>query len=181
MPTPARRPAPQPVAPQRLASVPAPVPSEDLLRNMVRAFADVAANGGTINADPPKQKYAFYSGNHTSVDNVIQANLWRFRLTDTARNILDHMVTGHDEAGQIQATQKELAAYFGCSQPKVSKALGELGKHNFAWKVRRGVLQVNPTYTYRWGSRKHRSLMTRLGAATLRERTIVIPEPGRPS
>lgn len=148
---------------------------------MVKALDNVAANGGTISADPPKQKYQFYSGTHTSVDQVIQANLWRFGLTSMARNLLDHMSTEHDEDGQLRATQKQLADHFGCSQPKVSKALGELFTHNFAWKARRGVLQVNPTYTYRWGSRKHRSLMTKLGAATLREHTIVIPEPGRPS
>ncbi|MFH9677409.1 helix-turn-helix domain-containing protein [Streptomyces sp. NPDC017405] len=148
---------------------------------MVKALDKVASNGGAILADPPKQKYQFYSGNHTSVDQAIQANLWRFGLTGMARNLLDHMSTEHDMDGQLRTTQKQLADHFGCSQPKVSKALGELFTHHFAWKVRRGVLQVNPTFTYRWGSKKHRSLMTKLGAKTLREHTIVIPEPGRPS
>ncbi|MFE1444275.1 hypothetical protein [Streptomyces sp. NPDC058739] len=148
---------------------------------MVEALDKVAANGGTITADAPKQKYQFFSGNHTNVDQVIQANLWRFGLTGMARNLLDHMSTEHDEDGQVRATQAQLAVYFGCSQPKVSKALGELFKHHFAWKIRRGVVQVNPTYTYRWGSRKHRSLMIKLGAKTLREHAIVIPEAGRPS
>ncbi|MGW2181230.1 hypothetical protein ACWCXX_24655 [Streptomyces sp. NPDC001732] len=148
---------------------------------MVKALDKVASNGGTILAEPPKRSYQFFSGTHTSVDQELQACLWRFKLPEMSRNLLDHMTTEHDEDGQIRSTQKDLAAHFGCSQPKVSKSLGHLFKHNFAWKVRRGVIQVNPMYTYRWGSRKHRALMNKIGAATLREHTIMIPEPGRPS
>jgi predicted transcriptional regulator len=148
---------------------------------MVKALDKVTTNGGSISANAPKQKYEFFSGRHINLDHAIQSNLWRFGLTVMARNLLDHMATEHDEDGQLHATQKQLAEHFGCSQPKVSKALGELFNHHFAWKIRRGVLQVNPTYAYRWGSRKQRSLMRKLGATTLREHTIVIPEAGRPS
>jgi Firmicute plasmid replication protein (RepL) len=181
VPNPSRRSASSLGDPQRLAPVPQPMPSEDVLREMVRALGKVAANGGRIDSDPPKQPYEFASGNFTSVDEEIQANLWRFGLTAMARTLLDRMTTDHDEDGRLKATQKQLADDYGCSQPKVSKALGELTKHHFAWKVRRGVLQVNPTYTYRWGSKRQRSLMSALGEQTLREHTIVIPEARRPS
>ncbi|MEU2968983.1 replication/maintenance protein RepL [Streptomyces ardesiacus] len=146
---------------------------------MVKALDKVATNGGIISSDPPKQKYQFASDQHISLDHDIQTNLWRFGLSTMARDLLDHMATQHDEQGELHATQKELAAHFGCSQPKVSKALTQLDKMHFAWKVRRGVLQVNPTYAYRWGSRKQRALIARLGAKFFRERTIVIPEAGR--
>ncbi|MEU5978465.1 replication/maintenance protein RepL [Streptomyces sp. NPDC047315] len=148
---------------------------------MLKLLDNVASHGGTILAEPPKRKYQFHSGQHTSLDLGLQGNLWRFGLTGMARNLLDHMSAEHDLDGQLRATQKELAEHFGCSQPKVSKALGELFSHHFAWKVRRGVLQVNPTYAYRWGSKKHHSLMTKLGAKALREHTIVIPDQGRQS
>ncbi|MGC3001429.1 hypothetical protein ACPF8X_24410 [Streptomyces sp. G35A] len=150
-----------------------------MLRDMVRALDKVASNGGIISSDPPKQKYQFASGQHISLDADIQANLWRFGLSPMARDLLDHMATQHNEEGELRTTQKELATHFGCSQPKVSKALTQLDKLHLAWKVRRGVLQVNPTYAYRWGSRKQRALIARLGAKFLRERTIVIPEAGR--
>ncbi|QFG13288.1 helix-turn-helix DNA binding domain protein [Streptomyces phage Gilgamesh] len=164
---------------QRLAPVPPPAPSTDVLRDMVKALDKVATNGGVISSDPPKKAYQFASGQHISLDMDIQTNLWRFGLTPMAQALLNHMATQHNEQGELHATQKELAAYFECSQPKVSKALTQLDKLHFAWKVRRGVLQVNPTYAYRWGSRKQRALIARLGAKFLRERTIVIPEAGR--
>jgi hypothetical protein len=146
---------------------------------MVKALDKVATNGGVITQDPPKKPYEFASGQHISLDTDIHANLWRFGLSPMAQNLLNHMATQHDQEGELHATQKELATYFGCSQPKVSKALTQLDKLHFAWKVRRGVLQVNPTYAYRWGSRKQRALIARLGVEFLRERTIVIPEAGR--
>jgi hypothetical protein len=183
VPTPARRSAaaatPPLTARQRLAPVPPPAPSDDVLRDMVKALDKVATNGGVITQDPPKQPYEFASGQHTSLDADIQTNLWRFGLSPMARDLLDHMATQHNVRGEVVATQKELATYFGCSQPKVSKALTQLDKLHFAWKVRRGVVQVNPTYAYRWGSKKQRALIARLGAKFLRERTIVIPEAGR--
>ncbi|MFI9155718.1 hypothetical protein [Streptomyces sp. NPDC053367] len=148
---------------------------------MVSALDRVAANGGYISADPPKRKYGFASGQHINLDTGIQNNLWRFGLTTTARNLLDLMATEHDKDGQIRSTQKQLAEHFMCSQPKISKAMNELFSYHFAWKIRRGVVQVNPTYAYRWGSRNHRSLISKLGKQTLKEHAIVIPEAGRPS
>ncbi|SEE83583.1 replication protein (RepL) [Streptomyces sp. 2131.1] len=146
---------------------------------MVKALDKVATNGGLISSDPPKRPYQFASGQHISLDTDLQANLWQFGLSPMARDLLDHMATHHDDRGELLTTQKKLATHFGCSQPKVSKALTQLDKLHFAWKVRRGVLQVNPTYAYRWGSRKQRALIAQLGAKFLRERTIVIPEAGR--
>ncbi|MEU6756031.1 hypothetical protein [Streptomyces sp. NPDC046685] len=180
MPTPARRPASKPlaVAKPRLAPVPEAPPSLDLVRSLVKDLEKVASRGGSVLYDRAPQKYGFPSGQHGSFDQEIHDNLWRFNLTSTSRGLLDHFMAQHDENCQMPVTQAKLAERFECHQSKISRALGQLDKHNFAWKVRRGIIQVNPLYTYRFRSNKHHALLSMLGAETLKKRRITIPRPG---
>lgn len=148
---------------------------------MVRTLDRLLRSGGIVTVDPPKHPYGFVGGTHTNVSQEIQHNLWRFDLSGTARNMLDHLTTSHDEHGIVSSTQGALAEYFGYSQSRVSRSLRELAGHHFTWKVRRGQLQVNPTYAYRFGSRKHQALLIKLGPETLEEHRIVIPLPAERS
>lgn len=55
------------------------------------------------------------------------------------------------------------------------RAVGEPARHNFAWKERRGQYRLHPLYAYRWGSRKQRALLAKLGKDTLTNKEIIIP------
>lgn len=181
MPSPARRPASKPqaaAAAPRLAPVPEPTPSLDLVRSLVKDLEKVSSRGGSVLYDREPQKYGFPSGQHGSFDQEIHDNLWRFNLTSTARGLLDHFMARHDENCQMPVTQAKLAARFECHQSKISRALGQLDKHNFAWKARRGVIQVNPLYTYRFRSSSHRAVLAALGTEMLKKRRITIPGSG---
>ena len=148
----------------RLAPVPQPVRSEpeDRSHDLLKALERISANGGTFTADPPRKRYAFPGGTHLNVSQQIHENLWRFQLSPMARDLLDHFVATHDEEGMVKATQQSLGAYFGCHHSKISRAIKVLDGHNFAWKHRQGRYQLNPTYAYRWGSRKHHALTARI-------------------
>ncbi|MFJ6722387.1 hypothetical protein [Streptomyces sp. NPDC091259] len=141
-------------------------------------LGQVATNGGVLSVEPRKQKYGFQSGQHGSFDQEIHDNLWRFDLSSMARGLLDHFMAQHDVNCQMAITQAKLAVKFECHQSKISRALGQLDKHNFAWKARRGIIQVNPLYTYRFRSNKHREVLVMLGPETLKKRRIKIPGPG---
>ncbi|MGW1767702.1 replication/maintenance protein RepL [Streptomyces sp. NPDC002073] len=159
---------------------PAPPPADvvngmESARQLLKSLERIARKGGTFSTDPDIKPYAFYGGKHLSLSQVLQENLWKFELSLTARNVLDHMSVHHDDQALVKVTQGSLALKFGCSQSKVSRAIAQLGKHNFAWKKARGVYQLHPLYVYRWGSRKQRILLNKLGAETLAEHEIVIP------
>ncbi|MFB6614031.1 hypothetical protein ACIGFK_36765 [Streptomyces sp. NPDC085524] len=144
---------------------------------LLKALERISRNGGIIQADPPPKAYGFPGGTHINYSQQIQENLWRFKLSPMARDLLDHMAATHDVDGIVAATQTALGMYFGCHHSKISRAIKVLTQHNFAWKARQGQYQLNPTYAYRWGSRRHRVLIDRLGAKTLKDHTIVIPLP----
>ncbi|GHA47769.1 hypothetical protein GCM10010329_82740 [Streptomyces spiroverticillatus] len=127
---------------------------------------------------PQPKPYHFTGARHLNLSQELQSQLWRFRLTATARDVLDHLTVTHDEDGTVTVTQTALAAYFGCSQTKVQRALRQLARHHFVWKVRNGRYQLNPLYAYRFSSRKHAALLARLGETTLTTHRIVIPLPG---
>ncbi|WP_328930575.1 hypothetical protein OG429_40235 (plasmid) [Streptomyces sp. NBC_00190] len=176
---PARRPAtPLPQQSARLVPVPRQASAFDDTRSahqILKSLEKISRNGGHFTADPPPKRYGFEGGTHTNVSQVLQENLWRFNLSGPARNLLDHMSVTHNEEGVVAAKQTALAAHFGCSQSKISRALTELSKHHFTWKVKRGEYQLNPTYSYRFSSTKHQALLRRIGAATLKAHKIVIP------
>ena len=175
---------------RRIAAVPeprrtvrpsaAPHPSrsipEDLSRTLLQTLEKISRNGGTIVADPPRKGYAFPGGKHLALSTEIHENLWRFKLSPMARDLLDHIAATHDEDGLVQATQQSLGSHFGCHQSKVSRALRALDKHNFAWKHKQGHYQLNPCYAYRWGSRKQHALVARI-TDVLKARTIQPPLP----
>ncbi|WP_424893323.1 hypothetical protein [Streptomyces sp. XH2] len=174
---PLRRSAEAPAEASRLA--PAPPPSDavngmESARDLLQRFEKLAKKGGTFTTNPEVKPYVFYGGQHLSASQVIQENLWKFKLSAVSRDVLDHMVTNHDDQALVQMTQSSLALKFGCSQSKVSRAIGQLSRHNFTWKERRGVYRLHPLYAYRWGSVKQRRLVQSL-KKTLVDREIVIP------
>ncbi|MEW2308908.1 hypothetical protein AB0918_09780 [Streptomyces sp. NPDC006864] len=164
------------------ALAPAPEPERDYVNGLESAAALLSkfkelSKGGTLTYDR-KRPYAFYGTNHHSVSDVLQANLWKFRLTMVARDVLDYMVTHHDNKGLVKTTQAKLGEHFCCSQTKVSKAIGELSRHNFTWKEKRGQYRLNPLYAFGWGSNHHRVLVVELQDVLL-EHQIVIPTVGK--
>ncbi|MEC3992021.1 hypothetical protein VSR01_00055 [Actinacidiphila sp. DG2A-62] len=175
---PLRRSESAPVQAGRLAPAPAPADTFDGMesaRQLLQSLEKLARKGGTFSTNPDVKPYAFYGQQHLSMSQVIQANLWKFNLSATSRNVLDHMTVHHDDQALVEMTQASLAVKFGCSQSKVSRAVGELTRHNFAWKERRGQYRLHPLYAYRWGSRKQRALLAKLGKDTLTTKEIVIP------
>ncbi|MGW5355988.1 hypothetical protein ACWERV_36450 [Streptomyces sp. NPDC004031] len=175
---PLRRSAQAPAKVSRL--VPAPPPQQDAVngmesaRDLLKRFEKLAQTGGTFTTDPERRPYVFYGRQHLSTSQVIQENLWKFKLSATSRDVLDHMVTNHNDQALVEMTQSSLAVKFGCSQSKVSRAVGQLSRHNFTWKERRGVYRLHPLYAYRWGSGKQRQLVKSLEKALLAHE-IVIP------
>jgi hypothetical protein len=169
---------PEPRRTVRLSAAPHPSRSipEDLSRTLLQTLEKISRNGGTIVADPPRKGYAFPGGKHLALSTEIHENLWRFKLSPMARDLLDYIVATHDEDGLVQATQQSLGSHFGCHQSKVSRALRALDKHNFAWKHKQGQYQLNPSYAYRWGSRKQHALVARI-TDVLKARTIQPPLP----
>ncbi|MER6109269.1 hypothetical protein [Streptomyces hirsutus] len=147
---------------------------EDQSQNLLKALEKIGRNGGTFHADPPPKRYAFPGGLHLSLSTEIHENLWRFKLPEMARNLLDLMVATHDEDGLIQATQQGLGRHFDCHHSKINRAMKVLDTYNFAWKYRQGQYRVNPVYAYRWGSRKQHALVARI-ADELKNRPIEPP------
>jgi CRP-like cAMP-binding protein len=173
------QPAPSRTTPRTLTPVAAPSAAETdatAERRLIETLARISRTGGSYQFAPPPKRYGFPGGTHLNSSQEITLNLWRFKLTTTARDVLDHMTVTHDEHGIVAVTQSALAAYFECSQAKISRALGQLSRHHFVWKARRGQYQLNPRYAYRFSSRKHAILVARLGKVTLKEHAIVIPE-----
>ncbi|WP_086708944.1 replication/maintenance protein RepL [Streptomyces antimycoticus] len=174
---PLRRSAEAPEGAPRLAPAPPPadaVNGMESARDLLKRFEKLAKKGGTFTTNPEVKPYVFYGSQHLSASQVIQDNLWKFKLSTMSRDVLDHMVTNHDDQALVQMTQSSLASKFGCSQSKVSRAIGQLSSHNFTWKERRGVYRLNPLYAYRWGSVKQRRLVKSL-EKTLLAHEIVIP------
>ncbi|MEE1736394.1 hypothetical protein PUR49_07755 [Streptomyces sp. BE147] len=162
---------------------PVPEPERDYVNGLESAAALLTkfkelSKGGTLTYDRKRRPYAFYGTTHSSVSDVLQANLWKFRLTMVARDVLDYMVTHHDKKSLVMTTQAKLGEHFCCSQTKVSKAIGELSRHNFTWKERRGQYRLNPLYAFRWGSDDHRNLVVELQDVLL-EHQIEIPTVGK--
>lgn len=160
-----------------MSSPPAADTGAETAHKLLKSLEEISRNGGTITADPPPRPYGFRGNTHVNISQELQENLWRFKLTTTARDVLDHMTVTHDDQGIVSVTQTALAVHFECSQSKISRALRQLSQHHFAWKARRGQYRLNPTYAYRFGSKKHHRLLTELGESMLQEHTITIPLP----
>lgn len=162
----------------RLSAVPHPSRRvlDDQSRTLLKALEKISRNGGTIVADPPRKGYAFPGGKHLALSTEIHENLWRFKLSPMARDLLDHMAATHNEDGLVRASQQSLGAHFRCHRSKISRAMKVLDKHNFAWKHKQGQYQLNPSYAYRWGSRKQHALVARI-TDVLKARTIQPPLP----
>lgn len=176
---PLRHSAQSPVKAARLSPAPPPPDTVDGVgsaRQLLKKLEELARKGGTFSTNPDVKPYAFYGSQHVSTSQVLQDNLWKFRFSEMARNVLDHMTAHHDDQGLVEMTQGSLAIKFGCSQAKISRSIGQLSKHNFAWKERRGVYRLHPLYSYRWGSVKQRRLLLQLGKETLTKYEIVIPK-----
>ncbi|MFB8037736.1 hypothetical protein ACFC5Z_33390 [Streptomyces sp. NPDC056004] len=175
---PLRRSAQPAVKAARLSPAPPPpdtVDGVESARQMLKKLEQLARKGGTFSTNPEVKPYAFYGSQHVSTSQVLQDNLWKFGFSEMARNVLDHMTAHHDDQALVEMTQRALAAKFSCSQTRISRSIGQLSKHHFAWKERRGVYRLHPLYSYRWGSVKQRRLLLQLGKETLTKYEIVIP------
>ncbi|MFC9067948.1 MULTISPECIES: hypothetical protein [Streptomyces] len=51
--------------------------------------------------------------------------------------------------GRIHLTQEEMATVLDVARPKASEALQEIMSHGIVYKVKRGVYQFNPPFSYR--------------------------------
>ncbi|EST17886.1 hypothetical protein [Streptomyces roseochromogenus] len=174
---PLRRSAEAPAKASRLVAAPPPadvVNGMESAQDLMRRFEKLAKKGGTFSTNPEVKPYVFYGPQHLSLSWVIQENLWKFKLSAMSRDVLDHMTTNHDAQALVKMTQSSLATKFGCSQSKVSRAIGQLSRHNFAWKEQRGLYRLNPLYAYRWNSTKQRRLVKSL-EKTLLAHPITIP------
>ncbi len=175
---PLRRRAESPAKATRLSPAPPPATTVDGVesaRQLLKKLEELARKGGTFSTSPEVKPYAFYGSQHMSTSQVLQDNLWKFGFSEAARNVLDHMTVHHDVEALVTMTQSSLAVKFNCSQSKISRAMAQLSKHNFAWKEQRGLYRLHPLYSYRWGSAKQRRLINRLGEKTLTKYEIVIP------
>ncbi|WP_078948049.1 hypothetical protein [Streptomyces griseus] len=59
------------------------------------------------------------------------------------------MIACQKAGGQIRLTQEEMSTVLDVHRGKINEALGEIMSHGIVFKVRRGVYQFNPPYSYR--------------------------------
>lgn len=59
------------------------------------------------------------------------------------------MIACQKAGGQIRLTQEEMSTVLVVHRGKINEALGEVMSHGIVFKVRRGVYQFNPPYSYR--------------------------------
>ncbi|MGK5629164.1 hypothetical protein [Streptomyces sp. URMC 123] len=59
------------------------------------------------------------------------------------------MIACQKAGGQIRLTQEEMATVLDVHRGKINEALQEIMSHGIVFKVRRGVYQFNPPYSYR--------------------------------
>ncbi|MFE7935679.1 hypothetical protein ACFU6S_44570, partial [Streptomyces sp. NPDC057456] len=59
------------------------------------------------------------------------------------------MIACQKAGGQIRLTQEEMSTVLDVHRGKTNEALGEVMSHGIVFKVRRGVYQFNPPYSYR--------------------------------
>ncbi|MGW7230627.1 hypothetical protein [Streptomyces cyaneofuscatus] len=59
------------------------------------------------------------------------------------------MIACQKAGGQIRLTQEEMATVLDVPRAKINEALQEIMGHGIVFKVRRGVYQFNPPYSYR--------------------------------
>ena len=59
------------------------------------------------------------------------------------------MIACQKAGGRIPLTQEEMATVLDVARTKVNEALGEIMSHGIVFRVKRGVYQFNPPYSYR--------------------------------
>ncbi|MFD5936967.1 hypothetical protein [Streptomyces sp. NPDC060333] len=59
------------------------------------------------------------------------------------------MIACQKAGGQIRLTQEEMSTVLDVHRGKINESLGEVMTHGIVFKVRRGVYQFNPPYSYR--------------------------------
>ncbi|MEU6331972.1 hypothetical protein ABZ851_32665 [Streptomyces sp. NPDC047049] len=59
------------------------------------------------------------------------------------------MIACQKAGGRIHLTQEEMATVLDVARQKVNEALGEIMSHGIVFRVKRGVYQFNPPYSYR--------------------------------
>ncbi|MEO3977987.1 hypothetical protein [Streptomyces sp. CAU 1734] len=59
------------------------------------------------------------------------------------------MIACQKAGGQIRLTQEEMSTVLDVHRGKINEALGEIMSHGIVFKVRRGIYQFNPPYSYR--------------------------------
>ncbi|MFE2350373.1 hypothetical protein [Kitasatospora cineracea] len=59
------------------------------------------------------------------------------------------MIACQRAGGQVELTQEEMGTVLDITRPKINDALQEIMEHGIVYKVRPGVYQFNPPYSYR--------------------------------
>ncbi|MGW6877408.1 hypothetical protein [Streptomyces xanthophaeus] len=158
----------------------APLEVPDRAKAMVETLDRLSQAGGVVSFDRPKRSYGFPSGQHINLDLDLWMARHRFKLSPVADRLFTFLVGTHNEDGQVEGTQTQLAVELECSQGSVSKAIKQLDSKNLAWRVpaTKKKLQLNPLASYRFRSDKHHGLLHRM-SDELKDRKIEIPKPGR--
>ncbi|MBK3584781.1 hypothetical protein JHN49_14000 [Streptomyces sp. MBT57] len=146
-----RRPEPQPWLP-----LPNPADAWDEPLTSVRGLDEVARQfpGRKLTLDRTRKPMEFYGKpdepNAFSMDSLefflVIAQFFREALP--LRMIL-LLIACQRAGGRIPLTQDEMATVLDVSRTKANAALAEVMFHGIVFKVKRGVYQFNPPYSYR--------------------------------
>ncbi|MFI9311454.1 hypothetical protein [Streptomyces triculaminicus] len=157
MPTePQRRRTSAPGVPQPKLPLSDPADAWDRPLRPVKDLDDVARRypGRKLTLDGERKPLEFYGStdqpNAFSMDSLefflVIAQFFREALP--LRMIL-LLIACQRAGGRIHLTQEEMATVLDVSRTKVNEALGEVMFHGIVFKVKRGVYQFNPPYSYR--------------------------------
>ncbi|MFI8817771.1 MULTISPECIES: hypothetical protein [unclassified Streptomyces] len=122
----------------------------------VRGLDDLARQypGRKLTLDSQRRPMEFYGApdqpNAFSMDSLefflVIAQFFREALP---LRIILLLIACQRAGGRIQLTQEEMATVLGVSRTKANEALSEVMLHGIVFKVKRGVYQFNPPYSYR--------------------------------
>ncbi|MGW0664893.1 hypothetical protein [Streptodolium elevatio] len=145
------------------AGVPRPqLPVDDALQAWSRPVApvkdldDVARRypGRSLSLGPERQSVEFYGTpdrpNAFAMDSLeflfICAQYFREALP---LRMIFLLISCQRAGGRIPLTQEEMAYVLDVSRSKVADVIKEIAEHGIVFKVKRGVYQFNPPYSYR--------------------------------
>ncbi|MFD3931772.1 hypothetical protein [Streptomyces sp. NPDC058614] len=153
---PQRRRTSAPGAPQPKLPLGDPADAWDVPLRPVKDLDEVARRypGRKLSLDSERKPLEFYGPpdqpNAFSMDSLefFLVICQFFREALPLRLIL-LMIACQKAGGRIPLTQEEMATVLDVARTKVNEALGEIMSHGIVFRVKRGVYQFNPPYSYR--------------------------------